>query len=75
MSPSTRRSQATGRVAWFNVEIGVGYISSDDGCSDCFVHGGAVRGEGAISAGARVAFDIVPGSRGPAARDVAIVTA
>lgn len=74
VSPNKSRSPATGRVAWFNAEIGVGYISSDDGRSDCFVHGGAVRGQGKILEGARVAFEIVPGSRGPAARNVAILT-
>jgi len=73
MPLSSKQGRDWGTIAWFKSEIGVGYIASDDGHSDCFVHRNAVRGEDMIFEGARVAFELAPGSKGPAAADVAIL--
>jgi len=63
---------AQGTVKWFNETKGFGFISLDDGSKDVFVHHSAIAAEGfrTLSEGQRVEFNIVQGTKGPAAENV-----
>lgn len=64
----------TGTVKWFNDEKGFGFITRDDGQKDVFVHHSAIQqpngGFRTLSEGQRVEFDVVAGTKGPAAENV-----
>jgi len=62
----------TGIVKWFSTEKGYGFIKMDDGSGDCFVHHTAISGDGfkSLDEGERVEFDVVKGTKGPAAENV-----
>ncbi len=61
-----------GRVKWFNAEKGYGFIEREDG-GDVFVHYSAIQEEGfkTLDEGQEVEFEIVEGTRGPQAANVA----
>ena len=61
-----------GKVKWFNDAKGFGFISREDGEKDCFVHHTGIQGEGfkTLREGERVEFEIVQGTKGPAAQNV-----
>ncbi len=61
-----------GKVKWFNDSKGFGFISREDGEKDCFVHHTAIQGEGfkTLREGERVEFEVVQGTKGPAAQNV-----
>src|SRR5690606_22192985 len=61
-----------GTVKWFNDQKGFGFIAPEDGSKDCFVHHSAIQAEGfkTLAEGARVEFDVVQGTKGPAAENV-----
>ena len=61
-----------GTVKWFNETKGFGFITPADGSKDCFVHHSAIAGNGFknLAEGERVEFDIVQGTKGPAAENV-----
>ena len=63
---------ATGTVKWFNDSKGFGFITPDDGSKDCFVHHTAILGEGfkSLKEGDKVEFEVVQGTKGPAADKV-----
>ena len=61
---------ATGVVKWFNVDKGYGFITTDDGVTDLYVHYTEVLGASALHEGDQVEFEIAPGTRGPQARQV-----
>ena len=60
-----------GTVKWFNEKKGYGFIESDDG-ADVFVHFSAIDMTGfkVLYEGDRVMFDVVEGTKGPAAQNV-----
>lgn len=62
---------AEGTVKWFNASKGFGFIEQDGG-SDVFVHYSAIKTDGfkSLDEGARVSFEVVQGSKGPAAENV-----
>jgi CspA family cold shock protein len=61
-----------GTVKWFNDEKGFGFITPEDGSRDCFVHHSAIQGEGfkTLKEGESVEFEMVEGTKGPAAENV-----
>ena len=60
-----------GKVKWFNVSKGFGFIIKDDG-EEIFVHFRSIRGEGrrSLRDGQRVSFVIAQSEKGPQAEDV-----
>jgi cold shock protein len=64
--------RTTGTVKWFNDAKGFGFITPEDGSKDCFVHHSAIQSQGfrSLAEGERVEFEIVQGSKGPAAENV-----
>ena len=64
--------RSTGTVKWFNESKGFGFISPESGEKDCFVHFSAIQGDGfkTLADGDRVEFDMVQGTKGPAAENV-----
>lgn len=51
-----------GTVKWFNSEKGYGFISSDDGSGDVFVHFSSIQVDGfkTLAEGQKVMFDTEP---------------
>ena len=60
-----------GVVKWFNGTKGFGFIALEAGGKDCFVHQSAIQGGANLNEGDKVEFDMVDGSKGPAAENVA----
>ncbi len=60
-----------GIVKWFSGSKGYGFIGCEDG-QDVFVHFSAIQGDGykTLEEGQKVQFEIVPGDKGPQAKDV-----
>ncbi|MEQ1856679.1 MAG: cold-shock protein [Longimicrobiales bacterium] len=65
-----------GTVKWFNDQKGFGFITPEDGSKDCFVHHSAIQADGfrSLAEGAKVEFDLVQGTKGPAAENVTQVS-
>ena len=66
---------ATGTVKWFSDAKGYGFIASDEGDKDFFVHHSNISGSGfkTLTEGAKVEFDPAEGQKGPEATNVAVV--
>lgn len=62
---------ADGTVTWYDPEKGFGFVTPDAGGDDVFVHARSLAGGlTELEEGDRVTYDVVPGDRGPQARDV-----
>src|SRR4051812_47624577 len=57
----SERHMATGSVKWFNADKGFGFIQSEGGGKDVFVHITAVQAAGlsGLNEGQRVSFEVV----------------
>lgn len=65
-------ARESGVVKWFNDQKGFGFIVRDNGGKDVFVHQTAIKAKGfrTLSEGDAVTFDVVQGTKGPAAENV-----
>jgi CspA family cold shock protein len=63
---------ATGTVKWFNDAKGYGFIATEDGSKDVFVHHSNIEGSGfkSLTEGAKVEFEVREGVKGPEATNV-----
>ena len=61
----------TGTVKWFNAAKGYGFIQTDDGTEDAFVHVSAVERAGltTLLEGQKIEYELVEGQRGRMAAD------
>jgi CspA family cold shock protein len=67
-------SVPTGKVKWFDIEKGFGFLTRDDG-GDVFVHKGALpAGVEALKPGERVEFGVAEGRRGEQALSVHVLS-
>jgi cold shock protein len=65
--------RTTGTVKWFNDAKGYGFITLEpEGGGECFVHHSAIQAQGfrSLKEGDAVEFELVQGSKGPAAENV-----
>ena len=62
----------TGKVKWFDVKKGFGFITRDDGEGDVFVHYSAVQGNGfkELAENDAVSFDVIDSPKGAKAANV-----
>jgi CspA family cold shock protein len=63
---------AKGKVKWFNEQKGFGFIQSDEGGPDVFVHHSAIQVEGfrTLAEGQPVEFEAEASEKGPKAKAV-----
>lgn len=60
-----------GKVKWFNERKGFGFISSESGGPDVFVHASELGGETrTLQEGDLVEYELVQGEKGPKAANV-----
>ncbi|GGR39562.1 cold-shock protein [Streptomyces roseolus] len=61
-----------GTVKWFNAEKGYGFIATDGGGADVFVHYSAIQTDGykSLDENQRVEFEVTQGNKGPQAEAV-----
>ena len=75
MTSNDEVSVPTGKVKWFDVEKGFGFLSNDDG-GDVYVHSSALpAGTPSLKPGTRVEFGVADGRRGQQALSVRILEA
>ncbi len=61
-----------GKVKWFDVKKGFGFIQGPDGGKDIFVHYSSIVGDGfkSLRDGDRVEYEVADSERGPQAQNV-----
>jgi CspA family cold shock protein len=64
-----------GTVKWFNSDKGFGFIASDGGEKDVFVHYSEITGSGhrSLEENQRVQFEVGQGAKGPQAIGVTVI--
>jgi len=64
--------RASGRVKWYDLGQGHGFLTLDTNGQDVFVHQSAIHGSGLapLTAGDAVEFDVIETDLGPAAEGV-----
>jgi cold shock protein len=64
-----------GTVKWYNATKGFGFIASDRGGKDIFVHASALERAGitGLTEGQRVAVDVIDGRKGPEATGLRLI--
>ncbi len=64
-----------GTVKWFNAAKGYGFITSEDGGRDVFVHCSGIQGDGykSLNEGDQVEFELSEGRKGPQAINVVLL--
>lgn len=62
----------TGKVKWFNENKGYGFILSDEGARDVFVHYSEIRDDGyrTLAEGETVEYELMDSPKGPQAKAV-----
>ncbi len=62
---------ASGKVKWFDMKKGFGFIAQETG-KDVFVHHTSITGEGfkSLQQGEEVQFELIEGEKGPKAQNV-----
>jgi len=77
MYPSANQAavEEVGTVKWYNAVRGFGFIRSDRGGKDIFVHASALNRAGIadLAEGQRVAVDVVDGRKGPEAAGLRLI--
>ncbi len=63
---------STGTVKWFNASKGFGFITSEDGGADLFVHHTEIKTDGyaTLNENQKVTFEVGEGKKGPCANNV-----
>ncbi len=67
--------EESGTVKWYNAMKGFGFIASDRGGKDIFVHASALERSGitGLTEGQRVAVDVIDGRKGPEATGLRLI--
>ena len=67
-----KERMATGKVKWFDVTKGFGFITPEDGSKDVFVHHTAIAGDGykSLQEDQAVTYDVTEGAKGPQASNI-----
>lgn len=64
----------TGRIKYYNLDKGYGFIAQDTGEGDVFLHVSAIQsGYDEIHVGQRVSYEVAVGNKGPVAQNVKIL--